>query len=103
MKLLVFSEPVPGADRSRYAVEEEETIQRLRREGFIQHIYVRTDGSGAVTVVESGSLEECLETLQQLPLVSNGCLSVETIPVTELEESSRPQGSESLSNVSQQI
>jgi hypothetical protein len=85
MKLLVFSQPVPGADRAAYLDQEEEAIERLRGQRFIHHIYVRNDGAGAVTVVESGSVEECLKILDQLPFVSNGCISVEAIPVTELQ------------------
>jgi hypothetical protein len=94
MKLLVFSKPIPGSDRTRYIDEEEETIERLREQGFIQQIYVRDDGGGAVSVVEAASIDQCLETLHELPFVSNGCITVEAVPVKVLEQVLRTAGSE---------
>jgi hypothetical protein len=93
MKLLVFSKPVPDADREPYIAEEEEAIARLRAQGVIEQIYVRNDGIGAVTVVEAPSVHEGVEILHQLPLVANGCISIEAVPVTEFD-ATRSVGSE---------
>lgn len=93
MKVLVFSKPEPGADRDRYIAEEGATIDRLHAESVIEQIYVRNDGVGAVTVVEASSPEEAVRLLHQLPLVANGCISIEAVPVTEFEFT-RSAGSE---------
>jgi hypothetical protein len=85
MKLLVFSKPIPDADREPYVTEEEQTIARLCAQGIIEKIYVRSDGSGAVTVVEAPSVDEGLQMLHQLPLVANGCIAIELVPVTEFD------------------
>jgi len=83
MKLLVFSSPIAGSDRESHIDDEEAAINRLRRQGFIEQIYIREDGSGAVTVVQANSLAECHRKLQELPFVKYKCILVEAVPVSE--------------------
>ena len=85
-----LTDEVAGVLEARTRYQSQPYIVRGRRDdrpswrtGVIEQILVRTDGIGAVTVVEAPSLHEGVQMLHQLPLVANGCISIEAVPVTE--------------------
>ena len=49
----------------------------LYRDEFIREIYSRTDGKGAVVVLECNDIAHAERVLAQLPMVKAGLLSVE--------------------------
>ena len=55
---------------------------KLYKEGFVREIYSRTDGKGALIVVEAENEEEAKNKLSNLPLAKAGLLSFDTYGTT---------------------
>jgi hypothetical protein len=72
-----------GADYEAHLEAEKRRVQELRDEGFIAQIFRRTDGTGAVLILDDDSAESAIARLGTLPFVQLGLMS---IPVTELEQ-----------------
>ena len=67
----------PAEDFAPLMDPEADYALKLYKEGFIREIYSRTDGKGALCVVESENESSALEKLSELPLAKAGVLSFE--------------------------
>ena len=54
---------------------------KLYKEGFIREMYFRDDKPEAVLILEAENLVEAKEKLSTLPLVKNGFITFELIPL----------------------
>lgn len=64
-----------------HAVEENRIVWALYREGIVREMLFRTDRPGAVFRLDAFSIEEARAALGRLPMVANGLLTPELIPV----------------------
>ncbi len=55
---------------------------KLYKEGFVREIYSRTDGKGALVVVEAKNEDEAANKLSNLPLAKAGLLSFDIYGTT---------------------
>jgi len=55
---------------------------KMWAEDFVREIYSRTDGKGAVIIIEAANEEEVASKLAELPLVKAGLLSTEIYGIT---------------------
>jgi hypothetical protein len=91
MKILVTlqpSEETKPEDLRAHVVEENQVVWELYKADAIREMYFRGDGRDAIFVLESVSLDAAAETFSQLPMVRNGLLTAEFIPLnpfTQLE------------------
>ena len=85
MKIFVVAtrnEDRPAEDFAPLMDPEADYALKLYKEGFEREIYSRTDGKGALVVVEATNEETALETLSNLPLAKAGLLSFEIYGTT---------------------
>ena len=85
MKIFVVAtrnEDRPAEDFAPLMDPEADYALKLYKEGFVREIYSRTDGKGALVVVEATNEETALETLSKLPLAKAGLLSFEIYGTT---------------------
>lgn len=84
MKILALEHEVPGmsaADFAPYLKAEAEAAWNLYQEGVIRELYFRADRREAVLVLECDTPEEARGVLQSLPLVEQGLIEFEVIPL----------------------
>lgn len=84
MKFLAIERETPGAapDRFQPLLEAEAVrVWELYQSGLIRELYFRADRSEAVLVLECASLEDAQQTLASLPLVREGLIDFEIIPL----------------------
>ena len=67
----------PPAEELREA--EFETVRGLYMEGLMRQIWLRSDGNGAVAIVEAASADAAAEKLSGLPMVRAGVLQAPVI------------------------
>ena len=72
----------PAEDFAPLMDSEADYALKLYKEGFVREIYSRTDGKGALVVVEDSDEGAALETLSNLPLAKAGLLSFEVYGTT---------------------
>jgi hypothetical protein len=72
----------PGSDIGPHLEDEKRRVAELRSEGFIEQIFRRTDGTGAVLILNDESAESATAQLDSLPFVQLGLMK---IPITEIE------------------
>ena len=85
MKIFVVAtrnEDRPAEDFAPLMDPEADYALKLYKEGFVREIYSRTDGKGALVVVEATNEETALERLSNLPLAKAGLLSFEIYGTT---------------------
>lgn len=84
MKLLALEIEIekidPKASQQHLEVEARKAWE-LQQEGFIREIYFRDDQATAVLVLEARNKEEAKKRLFELPLVRNGLIKFEIIPL----------------------
>lgn len=91
MKVLVTLQPSAGTkpeDLRTHVVEENKVVWELYKADTIREMYFRGDGRGAIFVLESTNVDAAKEALSQLPMVRDGLLIAEFIPLnpfTQLE------------------
>lgn len=91
MKVLVTLQPTEGIkpeDLRAHVVEENRVVWELYKADVIREMYFRGDGRGAIFVLESTSIDAAKEAFSQLPMVRDGLLIAEFIPLnpfTQLE------------------
>lgn len=69
-------------------VEENQVVWELYKADIIREMYFRGDGRGTIFVLESASIDAAKESFSQLPIVRDGMLIAEFIPLnpfTQLE------------------
>ena len=77
MTFIVLSRSVPGIDRSALVDHEYPLVERLHGSGFFDQIYVRTDGYGAIAVIEADSAEAVRDQLSSMPFFVHGAVEIE--------------------------
>ena len=84
MKIIAIEVETPGYASEDFAPHldaEARTLWRLYQEGFVREMYFRQDRTEAVLVLEAADVKTAEQKLQQLPLVKNGLISFELIPL----------------------
>jgi len=72
----------PAEDFASLMDPEADHALKLYKEGFVREIYSRTDGKGALVVVEAENEKAALDKLLHLPLAKAGLLSFEVYGTT---------------------
>ena len=84
MKILAIEHEVPGGTAEkfqRHARAEAARAWELHQQGIIRELYFRADHSEAVLVLECDDTKSAQEILATLPLVDNGLITFELIPL----------------------
>ena len=84
MKILAIEHALPSAspeDFQRCAQEEAARAWELYQQGLIRELYFRADRPEAVLVLECPDLAAAQRALDSLPLVRNGLIIFELIPL----------------------
>lgn len=84
MKLLCLDVPQAGVTPEQYRphlLEEVRYAWELHRDGVIREIYARQDRPGVAIVVECQSLQDARERMAAFPLVVEGLIDWEIIPL----------------------
>lgn len=84
MIILAIEKDAPGVepeDLQPFLKEEAARAWELYQEGFLRELYFRADFPAAVLIMECASLKEAHSVLQTLPLVREGLIGFETIPL----------------------
>ena len=84
MKFLALENEIPGAAPSRFGPllkPEAVRVWELYKSGLIRELYFRADRSEAVLVLECTDLEQAREAMASLPLVQEGLIAFEIIPL----------------------
>jgi len=85
MKIFVVAtrnQDKPAEDFTPLMDPEADYALKLYKEGFIREIYSRTDGKGALVVVEAKNEDEAANKLSNLPLAKAGLLSFDIYGTT---------------------
>ena len=84
MKILALERECPDAQSEDFAPllrEEALALWRLMQEGVVREHYFDADRHTAVLMLEASNLEEAVDQLRTLPLVSKGLIEFELIPL----------------------
>ena len=84
MKILAIEKEFAGKteeDFQPYLEAEAIKVWELYKEGVIREIYFRADRTSAVLILECENLEEAEEKLSTLPLVQEGLIYFDFIPL----------------------
>ncbi|MGD0337352.1 MAG: superoxide dismutase [Bacteroidota bacterium] len=84
MKILALEKEVPGITDEQctpHLRPEAERAWELYQKGVIRELYFRADRSEAVLVLECNDIREASEAINSLPLVRNGLIAFELIPL----------------------
>lgn len=84
MKIIALEQEIPtveSGDFARFSQDEARQAWKLQQAGFIREIYFRADQNCAVLILEAESVERAHRQLQALPLVKNGLIQFELIPL----------------------
>ncbi|WP_339740009.1 muconolactone Delta-isomerase family protein [uncultured Sunxiuqinia sp.] len=84
MKIIAIEKEKPTATAeafARFSKDEAQKAWELQQAGFIREIYFRADENSAVLVLEASSVDSAHEQLQHLPLVKNGLIEFDLIPL----------------------
>jgi len=86
MKILALEKEVPGITDNRFTPEilrtEAVRAWELHQAGKIRELYFRHDRQEAVLILECGDTEEARSVLSTLPLVQEGLITFDVIPLT---------------------
>jgi hypothetical protein len=86
MKILALERQLAGVTPDRFTPEilraEAARLWAIYQSGVARELYFRADEHAAVLVLESGSIEEARRTLGELPLVREGLIEFEMIPLS---------------------
>lgn len=97
MKILAMEYERSAATGDRFQPHlkaEARQVWELYQAGVIREIYFRGDRSAAVLVLESTGLDEARRELDRLPLVREGLIAFELIPLVPYPGFARLFGSE---------
>ena len=85
MKILALENELPGSTAEKfqqYARAEALRAWELHQKGIIRELYFRADRNEAVLVLECNNMEAAQRALATLPLVEEGLITFELIPLT---------------------
>ena len=84
MKFLAIEKEMKGVspkDFQPYLKAEAKRALELYQEGIVRELYFREDETSAVLVLECLNMDEAKKVLNSLPLVREGLISFEIIPL----------------------
>jgi hypothetical protein len=84
MKLIALEREVPGSTPEEFQVHLEAEASRvweLYQAGMFRELYFRQDRTEAVLVLECADVEEANQVLSTLPLVKEGLITFDLIPL----------------------
>ena len=84
MKILAIEKEIPNTPPEQFAPHlkaEAMRIWELYKSGVLREIYFRGDRSEAVLILECADIEEAHQILATLPLVREGLIRFEVIPL----------------------
>lgn len=84
MKILAIEHEDPEADPAQfvaYARAEAARAWQLYQQGFVRELFFRADRDEAILVLECDDVESARELLATLPLVQQGLITFELIPL----------------------
>jgi hypothetical protein len=84
MKILAIEKEMPGVgedDFKPHLKDEAARVWELYRSGVFRELYFRQDSPAAVLVLECADAEEAGEVLNTLPLVKEGLIAFDIIPL----------------------
>ena len=84
MKILAIEKETAGTTDEQFGPllrPEAERAWELYRSGVIRELYFRADREEAVLILECRDIEEASRALDSLPLVHNGLISFDLIPL----------------------
>ncbi len=84
MKILALERDLPEVTDDQFAPllrDEAARAWELNQLGVIRELYFRADREEAVLVLECGGLDEARDALATLPLVKNGLITFDLIPL----------------------
>jgi muconolactone delta-isomerase len=76
MRFHVDARVVPGADIEPRLADEQRRVKELYEEGFIEHLFRRTDGTGAWLIVSDEDEASAQRRLATLPFVEIGIMTM---------------------------
>jgi muconolactone delta-isomerase len=84
MKIIAIEHELPDAKSEDFKIHARAEAARaweLHQAGVVRELYFRVDRSEAVLVLECPDVETARQTLATLPLVANGLIEFELIPL----------------------
>ncbi|MCP4536673.1 MAG: superoxide dismutase [Chloroflexi bacterium] len=84
MKILAIEKEIPGIAEDEFAPHLDAEAARaweLYQEGVFREMYFRQDWPGAVLVLECADVKEATQVLNTLPLVQEGLIAFDVIPL----------------------
>jgi hypothetical protein len=84
MKILAIEKETPGVTAEEFEPHlkaEAAKVWELHQAGVFRELYFRQDRPEAVLVLECTSVEQANEVLNTLPLVKEGLITFDTIPL----------------------
>jgi muconolactone delta-isomerase len=84
VKILALEQETPDTTAEQFQSRLDAEARRaweLYQAGILREIYFRADQTTAVLILECASVEEAQETLGTLPLVQQGLIAFEVIPL----------------------
>lgn len=99
MRILALEKEVPGVTAGAfkpYLKEEASRVWELYQTGVFRELYFRQDEPSAVLILECEGAEKAKEVLNTLPLVREGLITFDIIPLVPYPGFSRLFGKQSL-------
>ncbi len=84
MKILALESELPGTPEEAFTPHlkaEAARVWELYRAGVVRELYFRQDWPGAVLILECADAEEASQVLDTLPLVQEGLIVFDVIPL----------------------
>ena len=84
MKVIAIEKELPGIQGERFQEvlhEEAALLYALQQQGIVREAYFRSDKNEAVLILETDSVKAARATLKRLPLVRDGLIRFELIPL----------------------
>jgi muconolactone delta-isomerase len=84
MKILAMEKETPGvagADFEPHLRAEAARVWQLQQAGVLRELYFRQDRPAAVLILECADADEAREVLDTLPLVREGLIAFDVIPL----------------------
>ena len=84
MKILAIEKDVPGIKAEEFRPHlkaEAAKVWELYQAGVVRELYFRQDQSSAILFLECGNVQEAKQVLGTLPLVKEGLITFEIIPL----------------------
>ncbi len=84
MKILAVEKDKPGISQEKmqnYLKEESARAWELYQDGILRELYFRADFPAAILILEAASVDEAKKALATLPLVREGLVDFEVIPL----------------------